>query len=65
MKARLALERVEAAWIMFIQIAQGRVKEDKPTYTFFLYVQKAYDTVWWDGLWLKLWDTGVKGKCGV
>ena len=21
-----------------------------------------YDTVWRDGLWLKLWDMGVKGK---
>ena len=25
-------------------------------------VQKAYDTVWCDGLWLKLWDMGVKGR---
>ena len=21
-----------------------------------------YDTVWCDGLWLKLWDMGVKGR---
>ena len=25
-------------------------------------VQKAYDIVWWDGLWLKLWDMGAKGR---
>ena len=41
---------------------QGSLREDKPTYAFFLDVQKAYDTVWRDGLWLKLWDLGVKGK---
>ena len=28
---------------------------------FFLDVQKTYDTVWWDGLWLKLWEVGAKG----
>ena len=26
---------------------------------FTLNVQKAYDNVWWDGLWFKLWDMGV------
>ena len=25
-------------------------------------MQKAYDTVWHDGLWLKLWDLGIKGR---
>ena len=25
-------------------------------------VQKVYDTVWHGGLWLKLWDLGVKGR---
>ena len=44
------------------EVVQGRLREDKPTYAFFLDVQKAYDTVWRDGLWLKLWDMGVKGK---
>ena len=34
----------------------GRIK------AFFLDVQKAYDTVWGDGLWLKLCDMGVKGR---
>ena len=41
---------------------QGRFREDKETYAFFLDVQKAYDTVCRDGLWLKLWDMGVKGR---
>ena len=31
------------------------MREDRPTYAFFLDAQKLYDTVWWDGL-------GVKGK---
>ena len=41
---------------------QGRLREDKKTYAFFLDIQKAYDTVWHDGLWYKLWDMGVKGR---
>ena len=45
------------------EIVQGRFREDKETYALFLDVQKAYhDTVWCDGLWLKLWDMGVKGR---
>ena len=44
------------------EILQGRLREDKEMYTFFLDVQKAYDTVWRDGVWLKLWDMGVKGR---
>ena len=44
------------------ETVQGRFREDKETYAFFLDVQKAYDTVWRDGLWLKLWDMGVKGR---
>ena len=43
------------------ELVQGRLRENKHTYAFFLDVQKAYDTVWRDGLWLKLWDLGVKG----
>ena len=39
------------------------MKEGKRTFAFaFLGVQKAYDTVWWNGLWLKLWEHGVQGK---
>ena len=41
---------------------KGRLREDKQTYAFFLDIRKAYDTVWHDGLWYKLWDMGIKGK---
>ena len=44
------------------EIVQGRLREDKKTYEFFLDILKAYDTVWHDGLWYKLWDMGVKGR---
>ena len=44
------------------EIVQGRLREDKKTFAFFLDIQKAYDTVWHDGLWYKLWDMGVKGR---
>ena len=32
---------------------------DPPLY---IAIQKAYDTMWRDGLWYKLWDMGVKGR---
>jgi hypothetical protein len=41
---------------------QGRLKEGKETYVFFLDVQKAYASVWHNDLWLKLWEFGVGGK---
>ena len=45
------------------EIVQGKLREDKKTYAFFLDIQKAYDTVWHDGLWHKLWDMGInKGE---
>ena len=34
------------------EIVQGRLREGK---IFFLDVQKAYDTVWRNCLWVKLW----------
>ena len=44
------------------ELVQGRLWEGKKTYAFFLDVQKAYDTVWRNGLWVKLWELGVRGK---
>ena len=44
------------------EIVQGRLRENKTTYAFFLDIQKAYDSVWHYGLWYKLWDMGVKGS---
>ena len=43
---------------------QGRLKEDKVTYAFFLDVKEGFDTMWCDGLWLKLCEIGVRGKYG-
>ena len=44
------------------ELVRGRMKEGKRTFAFSLDVQKAYDTVWRNGLWLKLWEHGVQGK---
>ena len=44
------------------EIVQGRLREDKKIYALFLDIQKAYNTVWHDGLWFKLWDMGVEGR---
>ena len=44
------------------ELVQGRNKEGKETYAFFLDVQKAYNSVWRDDLWLKLWEFWVRGK---
>ena len=49
-------------WIMLNEVVQGRFKEYKVTYAFFLYVKKTYNTGWHDGLWLKLLEMGVRGK---
>jgi hypothetical protein len=34
----------------------------KPVYMTILDLSKAYDRVWRDGLWAKLWTVGIKGK---
>ena len=37
------------------EIVQGRLREDKKTYAFFLDIQKAYDSVWHDGINCGTW----------
>ena len=44
------------------EVIQGRLQEGKKTFSFFLDIKKAYDTVWRDGLWYKLWEMGIQGK---
>ena len=44
------------------ELIQGRLKEGKKTFSFLLDIQKAYDSVWRNGLWLTLWNMEVKGK---
>ena len=44
------------------ELIYGTLKEGKKTFSFFLDIQKTYDSVWHNGLRLKLWNIGVKGK---
>ena len=39
-----------------------RSRRKKDTYCCFLDIKKAYDTVFREGLWRRLWEVGVKGK---
>ncbi len=43
-------------------IINQRKAEGRLTYAFFLDVKKAFDSVWHDGMWSKLWDKGVRGR---
>ena len=47
---------------IFILTELLRARTQKTTYTAFIDVKKAYDTVWRNGLWKRLWDEGVRGK---
>ena len=46
------------------EIVQGKLREDKKTYAFFLDIQKGYGIVWRDDLWHihKLSDMSVEGR---
>lgn len=43
-------------------IVEGRRSENEATYLCFIDIKKAYDRVWRDGLWLRLAQSGIKGK---
>ena len=44
------------------EVIQGRLQEGKKTFCFFLDIKKAYDTVWRDGLWCRMWEMSIQGK---
>jgi Reverse transcriptase (RNA-dependent DNA polymerase) len=44
------------------QILLGRKKQGLQTHCFFLDIKKAYDSVWRNGLWHRLWQMGIRGK---
>jgi hypothetical protein len=47
---------------LFVLTEVLRSRAKKTTYTAFIDVKKAYDTVWRTGLWKRLHDEGVRGK---
>ena len=53
--------------ILFVlnEVIQVRLQEGKKTFSFFLDMKKAYDTVWRDGLWYRMWEMGIQGKLCV
>ena len=44
------------------KIIQGRKDAGLTTYCFFPDVQKACDTVWRNGSWKNMWETGIREK---
>jgi hypothetical protein len=47
---------------LFVLTEVLRSRTERTTFTAFIDVKKAYDTVWRTGLWKRLWDEGVRGK---
>ena len=43
-------------------IVEGRRSDKEATYLCFIDIKKAYDRVWRDGLWVRIADSGIKGK---
>ena len=44
------------------EILVQRKRSGNATYLCFVDFRKAFDTVWHDGLWKRMWDSGIKGK---
>lgn len=44
------------------EIITRRKEKKKPTVCMFIDVKKAYDRVWRDGLWAKMYEEGIQGK---
>ena len=44
------------------EILASRKERDLPTYTTYIDVRKAYDTVWREGAYVRIYDSGVQGK---
>ena len=49
-------------FIRLNEVIQDRLQEGKKTFSFFLDIKKAYDTVWRDGLWYRMWEMGIQVK---
>lgn len=47
---------------LFILTEMIKNRRPEKTYVCFIDIQKAYDRVWRDGLWDKLYEYGMKGK---
>ena len=47
---------------LFILVEIIRSRRPAPTFVAFLDVAKAYDRVYRNGLWYKIWKLGLKGK---
>ncbi len=47
------------------QLVRGKKNRNQRTYAFFLDLQKAYDTVWRDGLLYVLWQKGIRLRQAV
>ena len=54
--------RIQRALELTAQHLRGEINRPRANYSRKYGIQKAYDSVWHDGLWYKLWDMGVKGR---